>query len=150
MRHAHARDNAGGANAAGAYADLYTVSARLHQCQSSGAGGDIAAYDVDVRIVLFDPAHTVNHAFAVAVGGIDNYCVYTGLDQCFYALFSALAHADCCTYAQLATRIAGGVGESGLLGDVLDGNQTLEFKIIVDQQHPFKPVLVQQCLGIIE
>jgi hypothetical protein len=36
--------------------------------------------------------------------------------------------------------------EGGLLGDVLDGDQALEFKGVVHHQ-AFELVLVQQCLG---
>jgi hypothetical protein len=64
------------------------------------------------------------------------------------ALFGALAHAHRRAHAQLAqwaSRAA--LGKLSLLGDVLDGDQALELKRIVDHQQALQLVLVEQRLG---
>ena len=88
--------------------------------------GDVAADHVDLRIVLLDPAHALDHAGAVAVRGVDDDHVDAGLDQRLDALLGALAHANRGAHAQAAAGVARRIREAGLLGDVLDGDQALE------------------------
>ena len=76
LRHAHARHDAGGADGTGADTDLDAVGTRLNQGQSRSACGDVAANDLDVRVVLLDPAHAVEHAFAVAMRGVHHNGVH--------------------------------------------------------------------------
>ena len=35
-----------------------------------------------------------------------------------------------------------------MFGDVFDGDQSLELKVVIDQQHAFDPVFVEQVLGV--
>jgi hypothetical protein len=84
----------------------------------------------------------------VAVGGVHHDRVHPGLDQGFHALFGALAHAHRRTHAQSAGRVARGVGEVQLLGDVFHRDQALELKGVVHEQQAFELVLVQQGLGL--
>ena len=148
LRHAHAGHNAGGANRARANADLDRIGARLHQGQSSGASGDVATHHIDVRVVLLDPAHPVDHALAVTVRRVHHDGVHTGAHQGFHALFGALAHPDRRAHAQLALGVASGVGETGLFGDVFHGDQALELKGVIDHQQALDLVLVEQHLGL--
>jgi hypothetical protein len=83
----------------------------------------------------------------VAVSRVHHDRVHAGLDQQFHALFGASAHADGGSHAKAARCVTRGIGEGGLLGDVLDGDQALEFKGVVHHQDSFELVLVQQCLG---
>src|SRR5690606_18895747 len=59
LRDAHARDDAGGADRAGADADLDRVRAGLAQIARRVPGRDVAADDRQIRIVLLDPADAV-------------------------------------------------------------------------------------------
>ena len=99
-------------------------------------------------VVLLDPAHTLDHAVAVAMRGINHDGVNTGFDQGFNTFFSALAHADCCAYAQAAMRITRSVGEAGLLGDVLHRDDAFELKSRVDHQQTLQFEFIQQCFGL--
>ena len=134
MRHTHASDDARRTNAAGANADLHRVSTGFHQRQGRRAGGNIAADHIDMRIVLLDPANPVNHALAVAVGSVHHNSVHPGANQGFDTLFGALAHPDGRADAQFAIQVTRSIGKGGLLGDVLDSNQALQLKLVVDQQ----------------
>ena len=147
LRHAHARHDSGGANAAGANADLDAVCTGFNQCQRSCAGSNVATNDVNVRVVSFDPTHAFDHALAVTMRGIDHDGVNAGPHQGFDALFSARPHANRCTHTQATGGVASGVWKIGLLGDVLDGDQTLEFKVVVDHQQTLKLVFIKQGLG---
>ena len=148
LRYAHAGHDARGANRARADADLDGVRARLHQRARCRAGGDIAAHHVHMRVVLFDPAHPVDHALTVAVRGIHHDGVHTGPHQRFYALFGALAHANGRADAQLALGVAGRVGETRLFGDVFDSDQAFELKRVVHHQQALQAVLIQQGFGL--
>jgi hypothetical protein len=68
----------------------------------------------------------------------------------FDPLFGALAHAHRGADAQLAETVARGIGEVGLLGDVLHRDQALELEGVVDHEHAFQLVLVQQRLGVFD
>src|SRR3989344_1219613 len=147
LGHAHTGHDAGGADGSRADTDLDGVRARLDQRKARRAGGDVAADHVDLRVVLLDPAHAVDHALAVAVGRVHHDSVHTGFDQGFDAFFGALAHTYRCAYAQAACGIAGRIGEAGLFGDVLHRDQALELKGVVHDQDAFELVLVEQRLG---
>ena len=88
----------------GADADLDRVGAGIDQRPRRVAGGDVAADHVDLRIVLLDPAHALDHAGAVAVRGVDHDRVDAGLHQRLDALLGALAHAHRRAHAQAARR----------------------------------------------
>ena len=143
LRHAHASDNAGGANGARANANLDRIGACFGQREGRSTRGNVAADHVDLRVIAFHPTHTLNHAVAVAVGCIDDDRIHTSLDKRFDTLFSTLAHAHCRAYTQAARHITCSIGETGLLGDVFDGNQAFQLKGIVDDQDAFQLVLIQ-------
>ena len=134
LRHAHARHDARGADGTRANAHFHAVRARIHQGFGRSSGGDIAPDHLHLRIVLLDPAHAIKHAFAVAVRRVNHEHIHTGLDEQLHALFGASAHAHSRAHAQATRLIARGVGESGLLVDVFDENQALEFERIVHHQ----------------
>src|SRR5690606_18091236 len=62
LRHAHARDHAGGADRTGTHTDLHRVSAGVIQRQGGFAGDDVAADHLHLREVLLDPRHAVQYA----------------------------------------------------------------------------------------
>src|SRR3990167_3452364 len=126
LGHAHTGHYAGGADRTRADADLDSVSASFHQRHGRTAGGDVAADHVHLRVVLLDPEHAVDHTLAVAVGRVHHDGVHTGLHQRFNAFFGAFTHTHCRAHAQPARRIARGIGEVELFGDVLHRDQALE------------------------
>src|SRR5690606_27198877 len=81
LRHADAGDGAGGADRAGADADLAAVGAGRDQRVGGGAGGDVAADHVDVRVVFLDPLDALEHVAAVGVGGVHHQHVDAGFGQ---------------------------------------------------------------------
>src|ERR1035437_3591506 len=148
LRYPHTGHNAGSANGARANADLDAIDTCFNQVQRCRAGSNVAANHFDLRKVLLDPAHPVQHTLAVAMRSVHHDNIDPGTDQCLHALFSTFAHTHSGTDAQFALGVPRGVGETGLLGDVLDGDQTLELKRIVDHQQTLNFVLIEQDLGL--
>ncbi len=142
LRHAHTGDDARGADRARADADLDGVGTGFDQRQRSRAGGDVAADHVHLRVVLLDPAHAIDHALAVAVRGVHDDGIDPGLDQGGDAFLGARTHTHGGGHAQAPLAVARGVGEGGLLVDVLDGDQALQFKGVVHHQETLQLVLV--------
>ena len=144
LRHADAGDDAGGADRAGADADLDGVRARVDERLRAGAGGDVAADDVDVveRRVGLEPADDVDHARGVAVGGVDDDDVDAGVAQSTPARSQAspkkpMARAD----AQAALVILGRVRVLLALVEVLDGDEAGEAAVRVDERQLLDLVL---------
>ena len=149
LRHADTGDNARGANRARANADLDRIRTGFSQCQRSRTRGDVAADHVNVRVVLFDPANPFDHAVAVTMCRIHHDGVNPGANQGFNALFGARAYAHSRTYAQTPCAVARCIRETGLLGDVFDGDQAFELESLVDHQQTFQLVFVQQRFGLL-
>ena len=151
LRHADAGDDARGADRAGTDADLHGVGAGLDQRQRGLAGGDVAADHVDAADSCCLTQRTRSSTPALWPWAVSTTIdVDAGLDQQLDALFGALADADGGADAQLAVRVARGVGEAGLLGDVLDGHQAAQLERVVDDQHALELVLVHQRLAVFE
>src|SRR5690606_11339450 len=125
-------------------ADLDRVCASGHQGQRRSAGRDIAAYHLNFREGLLDPAHPVQHALGVAVGGVDDDHVHAGLDQRGHPLLGLGAGADRSTHAKLAVLVFASQRVGLGLLDGVDSHHALEAEGIIDHQHPLDAVLVQQ------
>ena len=113
LRHAHACDDAGGANRTRTDADFHCVRTGGHQIPCGLRGCDIAADNLYFGIMVFYPFHTVDDALAVAVRGIDNDDVYAGIDQCFDAFLGVCAGTDRRADAQTAFGVFIGVWKLG-------------------------------------
>ena len=122
----------------------------VNQSAGSGAGSDVAADHLQVGVVLLDPCHTVEHAFAVAVSRVDDDHVHAGFNEQFKTFFGTGTHADRGACQQLAFAVLGGIGMLGSLDDVFDSNEAAEVEVLIDHEHAFKTVLVHQTLGFVE
>ena len=85
---------------------------------------------------------------AVSMRGIDDDGVNTSLYQSFYSLFSALANTYGSAHTQTTRSITRRIGETGLLGNVFNGNEPFEFERIIDHQQTLEFVFVQQSFGL--
>src|SRR6185312_6607590 len=94
LGNAHARDDAGRADGAGADAHLHRVGAVVDHRSRRVTGGDVAAHHVHVRELALHPLHAIEDALRVAVRGVHD----DGIDARFHErldpLFRPLAHAD--------------------------------------------------------
>ena len=86
----------------------------------------------------------------MTMGGIDGDQVDTRSNQRFDPLFPIRTDAHRGADAQPAALVFRGVGKLNLLFDVLDRDQALELKAVVNDQKFFDAVLVQQFFRLIE
>src|SRR5690606_8722806 len=150
LGYAHARNDARGADGTWADTDLDGVGAGVNQCARCSGRGDVAANDLDARVVVFDPAHAVDNALRMAVSRVDDERIDAGSGQLGDAFVGALAHAHGGRYAQLTLGVFAGAGVLGVLDDVFNGSQTTQFEGVVHDEHALEPVLVHERLGFFE
>ena len=86
----------------------------------------------------------------MAVSGVHDDGIDSGLDQQIDALFGVLAKGHGRANAQAAVRITRSVREAGLLGDVLHRHQAAQLEGVVDDDHALQLVPVHQGLGFVE
>ena len=144
LGNANASDHAGGANAAGADANLHRIHAGIKECARSLRRCHIAAHHRHVRIFLLDPANAIQHALGMAVGGIDDDDVHARLHQRRHPIVRLFTGADAGAGAQLPVLVLAGVRVGLGFGDVLDGNHALELELRVHQQHLLDAMPMQQ------
>ena len=149
---AHAADDAGGADGTGADADLDGVGAGVAQGDGGLAGGDVAGDDVDVGVMLGDPAHHVHDAFGVAVGGIDDHDVHLLLRQALHAPVIARAAGDGGRDAQavLGVAVVGGVLVLDELLHVGEGVEPGEAAVFVHQRQFADFVCAHDFVGLFQ
>src|SRR6185312_16749278 len=110
LRHADARDDAGGADRAGTDAHLHRVGAGIDQRLGGVGGGDIAAGDLHIIAGFLDAPYGLDHALGMAVGGIDHDHVAFRLDQRHGAGIAVFADAGGRGHAQAAALVLAAVG----------------------------------------
>src|SRR5690606_14354309 len=150
LGHAYTCNHTSGADGPGANSNLDSISTCLDQSAGCLGCGNVAAHDLNARVILLDPADTFDNPGRMTVCRIDHQHVDTRRSEFFDTLFGAFAHADRGANAQLALGIFAGDGVFGVLDDVLDRGQATQFEIAVDDQHTLKTVLVHQRLGFIK
>ena len=147
LRHADAGDHPSRANRARTDTDLDPVSTSIDQGLRPGSGRDIAAHNIDRRVVLQAGDH-LDHAPRVTMRGVHHHEVDAGLDQQKRAFVCILSYADCCTDDESSTPVFGRVREGLALGEVLDRDQAPQSPHPVDERELFDLVPGEQhkCL----
>ena len=146
LRHADAGDDAGGADRARPDADLDGVGAGVDERLRALAGRDVAADDLDVlgRRVGLEPPDHVEQEVDVAVRGVGDEDVDPGLDQGGGPLPGVPEVADGRADEQPAVGVVRRVGELLALDEVLDGDESAEAALAVDERQPLALVGPQQ------
>ena len=129
LGHAHAGDDAGGADRAGADADLDGVGAgvdeRLRRRERVATLPPMTSTSAKRRVGL-EAADHVEHAGALAVGGVDDEDVDARVAERAGALPRVAEEADRRTDAQAALVVLRGVGVLLALVEVLDGDEAAQ------------------------
>ena len=94
MGHADASDHAGCANGTGADAYFDDVRAGVDERQGAFRGGDVAGDEWQAGKGFFDFAHGVQHAFGMAMRGINGDDIHTGLNQSADPVEHVVGHAN--------------------------------------------------------
>ena len=112
MGDTHSSNDTGGANRARPHTDFDGIDTRRNERLCPLASGDVASNNVDLskRWVGFDPADDVNYARTVAVSGVDDEHVDTGVSKFTGAVPGISKKPDGRGDAKPAVLIFGGVG----------------------------------------
>ena len=149
LRHADAGDDAGGADAAGADADLDRVRTRLDQRQRTFGRCDVAGDHLHRVRQALDARHLGQNAGGMAVRGVDHQNVHAGLDQRLGASVAVLTHAGGGGDAQAAELVLVCQRVGGRLVHVLDRDQADAAEHLVHHQQLLDPVGVQQAARLV-
>ncbi len=149
LRDAHAGDDAGGADGAGADPHLDAIGARFDQRLGSLGGGHVAGDDLQLREGVLDADQGVDDVSGMAVRGIEHHHVDPDLDQLLH-MVEAAVHPDGRAGSQAAEIVLGREGIFFHLLDILDGDQALEMVFVIHHQELFDAVLVEERLGLLQ
>ncbi len=147
LRHPDAGDDARGADAARADADLHRIDASLDQRASPLGRRDIAGDDLGGVGRPLDGLDGSKHAHGVAVGGVYDDDVGLGRDQCAGTGLAVRSDAGGGGDSKAAKLVLVGERVGFRLVHVLDGDQADAAIAIVDNDQLLDPVLVQQVPG---
>jgi hypothetical protein len=140
LRHADARDNAGGADRSRSDPDLDRIGTSINQRLGAFCRGHIAGHDAHRIGQLLGAGHGIKHPLGMAMRGVDHQQIDPCCDQPLGALETILAHGRGRGRAQAALRIFGGVRIELRLFDVLDRDQADTAAFAIDDQKLFDAV----------
>src|SRR5690606_22503637 len=150
LRYADTGNDARGADRAWADPHLDRVGTGLHQRQRRFGGGDVAANHLQLGEVLLDPAHTVEHALGVTVGGVHYHDVNASSGQGSHAIRGFRTSTNGRTDAQAALLVLGGQRVGLGFFQVAEGHQATQIERLIDHQHLLDAVLVQLGLDLVQ
>ena len=135
----------------GTHADLDAVGTGVDQRLGAFAGGGLAADDVHVRRggIGLEPADHLQHALGVAVRGVHEEGIHTGVDERHGAFPAVAEEADGRADAQAAFVVLGGERVLLGLGEVLGGDQALEPALLVNERELLDLVRGQLVRGFL-
>src|SRR5215813_15006769 len=101
-------------------------------------------------MTLFDFTNCLQDPRRMAVGCVDDKAINPGADKCIGSFAVISGCADCGSDPQSAQCIFGCRGILDGFLDVLDGYQSLDSLVVVDDKKLFNPMLLQNRLGLIQ
>ena len=128
---------------------LHRVRARIDQRLGAIRRGDVAGSDLRVIAFALDARNRFQHAFGMAMRGVDHHNVTFGLDERHGAPQTIVADIGGGGHAQAAAFILTGVGKFLRLLDVFHGNEADAAVVFVYHQNLFDAVLMQKPLGFL-
>ena len=147
LGHADAGDHAGGADRAGADADLDRVGAGIDQGARAGAGRDVAGRHLDAAAQRLDRRDRAGDRFAVAMRRVDHDEVAAGLEQRLGPAQPVGTDAGRRADPQPALAVLAGEGMGLGAFDVLDRDQPDAAIGVVHHQELLDPVPVEKPPG---
>ena len=150
MRNTNTSHHPRGANGTGTDTNLDRINTARHQCGSTRARGDIAGNQLHIGERVAHPSGRLQHTVAVPVGGIDHENVNTRLNERAGAIEIVTACPNRGGHPQAPVPVLVGIGELPTLVNILDGNETLEQKVFIDDGQFLDAMSTQDLLGLIE
>src|SRR6267142_1625688 len=130
-------------------ANLPRVDSALYQRPSARSRRDVASHELHVGEHLTHHRRRLENTFGMSVSSIDDQDVDAGIDQCPGAI-AVIGGADSCRDTKAPVLVLVGVGEIAALVDVLDGDQSAEDSLLVDNGELFDAVLPKYGLCLVE
>ena len=118
----------------------------IDQRRGSRRGRDVAADHLNLRKTPLHRLHAIEHALRMPVRGVDDDDVDAGRDQCLDTRFGVLPRSDRGADAQAPEFVLAGARMLGGFQDVLDGDETAQLMLAIDDEHPFQAVAVHERL----
>ena len=132
LRYTDTCNHTGRTDGTGSDTDLYRVSPCLDQCLGSGCGCHIAGNHLQIRVSFLDHLQTGQNVLGMTMGTVQNHYVNLRCNQCG----NSLQYICRDTYRSAAEETSLGIlGSQRILDrllDILDGDQTLEVKVLVN------------------
>ncbi len=101
-------------------------------------------------MLLLDHLDRIENRLRMAVRGVHHDEIDAGLFELGEPFFRIRSDTDGRANAQPAMSILAGIGIFDPLFDVLDGDQSLEVELLVDDRELLDPMLMQDLAGLFE
>ena len=148
LRNPHAGNDAGGANRPRTDAHFHGVGTGFDQGEGRLSRGDVSGHDVDAAKGLLHVAHGVDHATAVAVGGVHDDRVDASVHQCSDPFVGVGGDAYGCRNAEAAVLVLARVGELAQFDDVAVGDKSHELAVAIHNGKLFNAVFTKDLLRL--
>ena len=148
LRDADPRHDPRGADRPGSHADLDGIRARSSEGRSRLTSGDVAPDHVHVRVPL-EPGDGLQNPRRMAVRGVDDHEIHTGLNQGQRPLVGVLSHSHRGPDHEPARRVLGRVRVGLALEEVLDRDQPLHPVVGIHQRQLLDLVPAQQVQSLL-
>ena len=144
LRHAHAGNDARGADRAGADAYFHCVCAGCREVQSRLRGRDVATNNRQVRVFSLNRFDLIDNALRMAVGCIDNHHVYSCLDYCVDTVGGIWPRTNRSGNPQAAVLVFTGVRVVFGFANIFECNEASKLEGLVNHQQLLDSVTVQK------
>ena len=145
-----ARHDPSRADRTGSHTDLDRIRSSLHESRGSLLRADVSSNDLCLGEPLPSTSHRLEHALGVAMGRIHHEYIHAGVDDRLGPVERVLRGSDRPPHPQPPMLILTRSGKEPAFEDVLDGNQSLQRPVFVDNRQFFDPVLMKDPFGGLE
>ena len=134
LRHAYASDDTGGTDRARADTHFHRAATRFRQRASACACCHVTADNLEIRVFSTGFTNTLQNAFGVAVGGVNQQHVNARGNQRVNALFVTCARANRSADAQTAMLVFTGVRFTFCFLEIFNGDHAAQVEVRVHNQ----------------
>ena len=134
LRNTDTGNDTGRTDGARSDTDLYAVGAGLDEGLGRLTGRDITRDDLKIRELLLQHADALQNVCTMAMCRVENDDVYMCVDELLCTLDDIGCDTECSTAEESALYILRRVRILHLLLDILDGDETLQITLIIDDR----------------
>ena len=150
LRNTDTGNHTGRADGTGADTNLHAVHTGGDQVMRRGGCCHVTGEQGNIRILVTDLFHLLQHTQAVAVGCINIDHVHLGSQQGVNPLKHVVCHAHSGAAQQTAVLVLGAVGVFACLFNILDRDQSAQHAVLVHDRQLLDPVGGQDLFGFFQ